>query len=171
MTYDEYLQHHGIPGMRWGRRNGPPYPLLRRSMSSAEKKANPVSTNSSASNSDAGKKQEPVSGVKVETPAGDKTVSNSKPVKDMSDKELNQTIDRMKKEKEYRTLASQDITKGSAWAKAFLMVSGGVALSTIAAKLGKDVGEGVYGKGKTWIKDVVDLFKNGVFDEKKKKDK
>lgn len=167
MSYDDYLKHHGIPGMRWGRRNGPPYPLLRRNMSSAEKKANP-SSNSSGPDSDAGKKQEPVSGVKVETPTGDKTVSNSKPVKDMSDKELNQTIDRMKKEKEYRTLASQDITKGSAWAKAFLMVSGGVALSTIAAKLGKDAGEGVYGKGKVWVKDVTDLFKNGVFDEKKK---
>lgn len=38
MTYDEYLAHHGIIGMRWGKRNGPPYPLKRSQMSSAEKR-------------------------------------------------------------------------------------------------------------------------------------
>lgn len=33
-----YLQHHGILGQRWGKRNGPPYPLGRSQKSSAEKK-------------------------------------------------------------------------------------------------------------------------------------
>lgn len=33
------LQHHGILGMHWGRRNGPPYPLDGKSHSAAEKKA------------------------------------------------------------------------------------------------------------------------------------
>ena len=40
MTYDEYLAHHGILGMRWGKRNGPPYPLTSSQMSSAERKNN-----------------------------------------------------------------------------------------------------------------------------------
>lgn len=26
-TYSDWLAHHGIPGMHWGERNGPPYPL------------------------------------------------------------------------------------------------------------------------------------------------
>lgn len=29
MYPDNYLVHHGIDGQKWGRRNGPPYPLLR----------------------------------------------------------------------------------------------------------------------------------------------
>ena len=36
---DSDLQHHGILGMHWGRRNGPPYPLDGSSHSASEKKA------------------------------------------------------------------------------------------------------------------------------------
>lgn len=35
----EYLAHHGILGMKWGHRNGPPYPLDASEHSSSEKKA------------------------------------------------------------------------------------------------------------------------------------
>ena len=76
MTYEEYLQHHGIAGMRWGRRNGPPYPLLRRNMSAEEKRENPASSSSSNSGNVKGSaKKEVTSGVKVDTPTGEKTVS------------------------------------------------------------------------------------------------
>lgn len=34
-----YLKHHGILGQKWGVKNGPPYPLTGRTMSSSEKKA------------------------------------------------------------------------------------------------------------------------------------
>lgn len=34
-----YLEHHGIIGMKWGRRNGPPYPLDQSNKSMTEKKS------------------------------------------------------------------------------------------------------------------------------------
>ena len=34
-----YLMHHGILGQRWGKRNGPPYPLGASDHSASEKKA------------------------------------------------------------------------------------------------------------------------------------
>lgn len=39
-SYD-YLEHHGIEGQKWGKRNGPPYPLDYNDHSAAEKKKNP----------------------------------------------------------------------------------------------------------------------------------
>lgn len=35
----DFLEHHGILGMHWGKKNGPPYPLDAGSHSSSEKKA------------------------------------------------------------------------------------------------------------------------------------
>ena len=34
-----YLSHHGILGQKWGRKNGPPYPLSASDHSASEKKA------------------------------------------------------------------------------------------------------------------------------------
>lgn len=34
-----YLMHHGIAKMKWGHRNGPPYPLKRGQLSQAEKRS------------------------------------------------------------------------------------------------------------------------------------
>ena len=37
-AWREELYHHGIIGQKWGKRNGPPYPLTKSQMSFAEKK-------------------------------------------------------------------------------------------------------------------------------------
>lgn len=39
MANNNYLVHHGIDGQKWGRRNGPPYPLKKWMRSSAERRA------------------------------------------------------------------------------------------------------------------------------------
>ena len=43
-VYANYLYHHGIRGMSWGKRNGPPYPLGFSAHSAKEKRLNPKST-------------------------------------------------------------------------------------------------------------------------------
>lgn len=37
ITKEYYLAHHGITGMKWGKRNGPPYPLNYADLSPEEK--------------------------------------------------------------------------------------------------------------------------------------
>lgn len=39
MSNTDYMAHHGILGQKWGKRNGPPYPLDAKSHSASEKKA------------------------------------------------------------------------------------------------------------------------------------
>ena len=39
MSNVDYMAHHGILGQKWGKRNGPPYPLDAKSHSASEKKA------------------------------------------------------------------------------------------------------------------------------------
>lgn len=42
-TYNDWLAHHGIKGMNWGKRNGPPYPLSDDQRTAEENRKNPTS--------------------------------------------------------------------------------------------------------------------------------
>lgn len=82
------LYHHGILKQKWGKRNGPPYPLSSSQKSSAEKKAESKSSTSSESGKDSGD-------------------SSSKSVKEMSNDELRDAINRLQMEKQYKLLITE----------------------------------------------------------------
>ena len=87
---DNELYHHGIEGQRWGRRNGPPYPL-----SKAENRAIRRQAKRQA-------KQE-----KILRKRGISSSAASKYAKEMSDEQLNSIIDRLQREETYKKLVKK----------------------------------------------------------------
>lgn len=95
------LSHHGIRGMKWGKRNGPPYPLTQSSKSQAERKASTGKTEGSEKK--------------------DAETSGKKKISDMSDSELKEAISRLQLEKQYKDLTKSENVKKSAKGKEFVM--------------------------------------------------
>ena len=117
---NNYLQHFGILGMSWGKRNGPPYPLTAAQKSAAEKRENREAWNKAA------KKEHD-------------RARSKKSVDQMSDAELRQVLNRLDMEKRYKEITKTDIEKGQDKAKAMLAGAvGGVVITgvtTAAIKL------------------------------------
>lgn len=128
MTYEEYLRHSGISGMRWGHRNGPPYPLSRRNMSAAERKANPPSSDP-VDRPDGKKKPLPNKTIKVNTETGERTNTKESSYRKMSDKELKDANNRLKDEQSYLTETQKDITNGKKFIGALLVTTGAMAVT------------------------------------------
>lgn len=79
------LYHHGIDGQRWGVRHGPPYPLDRADHNKVVEKSEKASKKRHLSYS-----------------------GSRKYAKRMTDKDLNDTIDRLQREETYRRLVSRE---------------------------------------------------------------
>lgn len=88
------LYHHGIQGMRWGKRNGPPYPLKPSARSAAERKASKPKKTQAQLRSEAAKRRDMVNRGTLTT------------------EELQQKIQRLKMEKELRELTETELDYG-----------------------------------------------------------
>ena len=79
------LYHYGILGQKWGRRNGPPYPLSASVKARNGEKGGPGSNRSNSK------------------------TNTEKSVKDMTDAELDARIRRLEKERRYEMLLNQPV--------------------------------------------------------------
>lgn len=104
MIYE--LKHHGIKGQKWGERNGPPYPL----------DSNKSGKTSGSKNSEAKQKRKEI----------------FKNRRSMSDQELRKEIERIRLEKELKSLTEQDLAPGKAEVK---KIVAGVAYKTLVTAL------------------------------------
>lgn len=97
---NNYLEHHGIKGMKWGVRRTKAQLGYKIGFRKKKKKSGESKDNNSS------KPNKKTIGKKVTNK------KKSKSVKDMSDEELRARINRLEMEKRYRDLAPKDISKG-----------------------------------------------------------
>lgn len=154
------LQHHGILGMKWGRRNGPPWPIPKGEHSAEEVRKNP--------------------GIERNAPDPPK----KRRVRDMSDKELREKTERLRLENEFtrqsyeqiRLAQGPQIDKGKTFLQKAADLSKSVntiAVNTnsilkvftgkdIATILGKKAGLDVDKAKETAKSDAVQQLKNDI---------
>lgn len=109
--HEEMLEHHGIKGQKWG---------VRRFQ------------NKDGTRTDAGKKRE-WNNSDEQVHEDYNKAHNSKSVKNMSDAELRNRLNRLQMEKQYKQLSSNDMKKGKEFVSKSLKVATGVATATTTA--------------------------------------
>lgn len=108
------LYHHGILGQKWGKKNGPPYPLDAQGKAAVAKQRK---------QSNAQKRLEEV--------------------RNMSDAELKAATQRLRAEKEYLELSGKDITRGQNFVENLAIAGLSIASTALVTTAAKKSGEAV----------------------------
>lgn len=153
------IYHHGITGMKWGKRNGPPYPLKAYAKSSAEKiaektkehykkaksSAEKIVEKSKSSLQEAKKKIDPRTEEQKNTERQKRIDVANRGT--MSDEELIKKVGRLKLEKELRKLTEEELNYGrqvtnevleTVGKKVVTSALGGLALYGLKSLISKD---------------------------------
>lgn len=116
-----YLAHFGIRGQKWGKKNGPPYPLENAARSQKERESNPESESSKEKkkSSLSNINRQNVNDTKTDADTLVRNVSkriprrNQEDLSKYSDAELQKIINRQQLEQKYRQLNPDSIDRGS----------------------------------------------------------
>lgn len=118
------LSHTGVLGMKWG---------IRKDRSSGSSSSSDSSGSSGSSDSSGSSKGSKISGYdRKELVAQRKT---------MTDKELNDAVNRLQTEKRLKELAQEDVSSGKKYAVSLLNKIGKTTLETTATTIGQTIGQ------------------------------
>ena len=107
---NNYISHHGIPGMKWGKQNGPPYPLGSSQMSFLERRRAKKAAKTEAKKEQAARKAEERKNRAITSGDAHHVYSERR---NMTNQELRQAIERIELERKLTSLTTPE--KKSGW--------------------------------------------------------
>ena len=134
-----YLAHHGILGQKWGKRNGPPYPLSEGDHSAAEKKAG---YKQSLSGGESISKKAKTAKNVLKSDSGSRSSkalkeARRKDIDEMTTQELRETNARLREEKSYQELTRGSTAEGKRFVKELSKNIAAGIITGIAIEAGK----------------------------------
>lgn len=143
----DYLMHHGISGMKWGKKNGPPYPLKANAHSGSERRAGMHDWSAKAKKEAAAAAK----GVGSTLKSAGKNARNAG-INSMSNEAAAQVVKRVTGNKKKRKNAKQIMT-------AALATAATVALSTVISRGADAAIDKTVDLGKKAVESVVDAYR------------